>query len=73
MGTQIAKFMGPVGLSASDGPHVGPMNLAFRVVTKRFNVCDIDPFNITRVKDTVLGMNFIGCIIRLVLYITITS
>ena len=30
--TQIAKFMGPTWvLSAPDGPHVGPMNLAIRV------------------------------------------
>ena len=30
---QIAKFMGPTGvLPAPDGPHVGPMNLAIRVV-----------------------------------------
>ena len=30
--TQITKFMGPTGvLSAPDGSHVDPMNLAFRV------------------------------------------
>ena len=32
--TQISRFMGPTwGLSAPDGPHVGPMNLAIRVYT----------------------------------------
>ena len=38
---QIAKFMGPTWvLSAPDGPHVGPMNLAIRVsVLGRSNLC----------------------------------
>ena len=32
MSTQIARFVGPtLGLSAPDGPHVGPINLAIRV------------------------------------------
>ena len=40
MVTKIAKFMGPTwgppkGLSPSDGPHVGPMNLAIRVDYRR--------------------------------------
>ena len=33
--TQIAKFMGHTWvLSAPDGPHVGPMNLAIRVLVQ---------------------------------------
>ena len=41
--TQIAKFMGvniePTWvLSAPDGPHVGPMNLAFRVLMWSFDI-----------------------------------